>query len=236
MVFLSYAICVCDEVREIRLLLTFLNEVRDRDTTEIVILIDSKRSTEELAKCLKEFDDTITAYTRDFDGDYSEHKNFLNSKCNGKYIFNIDADEIPQESLVKYAENLKDDVDVIVVPRINICPGYSSAFIKRWNFTLNNAGWINWPDYQGRIYRNDPEVKWVGKVHEKISAKTVAVFTKEPDASVALWHVKDTIRQNKQNEYYLEIEKKAAQLARVEQLEKNSEIVVNEIDQDGSGK
>jgi hypothetical protein len=216
---LSYAICVCDEARELKNLLTFLEEARDKSKTEIVILVDSSKTTKDVAKCLKEFKDSVNVHYRDFDGDFSDHKNFLNSKCVGKNIFNIDADEIPQEALLKAAEMISEDIDLIMVPRINICPGYTLEFLKRWKFAVNNAGWINWPDFQGRIYRNSPDIKWVGKVHEKINSKRAGIFTPEPDAQLALWHIKDVARQNKQNEEY-------------EQL---SPPIVNETSKDGSG-
>jgi len=204
---LSYAICVCNEVREIGLLLTFLDEVRDKSLSEIVILVDSTKSTKQLVKCLKKFEDTITVFTRDFDGDFAAHKNFLNSKCKGSYIFNIDADEIPQENLIRMIQmNISRlGADLIFLPRINICPGYTRQFLERWNFSINNAGWINWPDFQGRIYKNSKSIKWVGRVHEKIQgASKSGTITQEPDPSLALWHVKDVPRQNFQNESYNE--------------------------------
>jgi hypothetical protein len=181
--------------------------------------------TESVENCLEEFKNSITVYRRDFDGDFSAHKNFLGSKCTGKYIFNIDADEIPQEFLIKEAEvfDKESGVDVIFVPRMNICPGYTQEFAKRWKFNINNAGWINWPDYQGRIYKNSPEVQWEGKVHEKINGKKTALFSTEPNALIAIWHIKDISRQNKQNELY-------------EQLEESSPPIVNETDKDGSGQ
>ena len=202
---LSYAICVCNEVREIGLLLTFLDEVRDKSLSEIIILVDSTKSTKELVKCLKKFQDSITVYTREFDGDFAAHKNFLNSKCNGSYIFNIDADEIPQEGLIRFIETniSRLGADLVYVPRINICPGYTQKFLEKWKFNVNNAGWINWPDYQGRIYRRSKEIKWVGRIHEKIQGTSISgTVTEHPDPTLAIWHVKDVPRQNFQNESY----------------------------------
>jgi len=198
---LSYAICVCNEARELGNLLAFLEEVRDRSNTEIVILIDSSKTTKDVAKCLKEYPECKVFY-RDFDWDFAEHKNYLNSKCKGDYIFNLDADEIPQETLVKAAEAFKGEVELVMIPRINICPGYTEKFAQRWNFNINNAGWINWPDYQGRLYINSPDVKWVGKVHEKIQCKTSGAMSQEPNPALAIWHIKDIKRQNAQNESY----------------------------------
>jgi len=172
---LSYAICVCNEVKEIRILLTFLEEVRNKDTTEIVVLVDSTKSTKKLVKCLATFGESIKVFKRDFDGDFAAHKNFLNSKCSGEFIFNIDADEVPDESLIRVFESIKPEhnFDLLYISRINICIGYNQAFLLRWKFQANELGWINWPDYQGRIYRNKPGIiMWAGKVHEKIVGGT----------------------------------------------------------------
>jgi hypothetical protein len=199
---ISYAICVCNEVREIGSLLSFLEEVRDKSKSEIVVLLDSTKTKKDLLKCLKKFEN-IKVYSRDFDGDFSAHKNFLNSKCNGDFIFNIDADEIPQEALIKTLEGIEvnNAIELIMIPRINVCPGYTQAFLERWKFQVNDAGWINWPDYQGRFYRKG--LSWVGKVHEKIAAQKVGILSEAPNPKLALWHVKDVKRQNSQNEFYL---------------------------------
>jgi hypothetical protein len=60
---------------------------------------------------------------------------------------------------------------------------------------------INAFDYQGRIYRKDPNIKWVGKVHEKIEGhKSFAYLPSEEHWS--LYHPKTLNRQIKQNKYY----------------------------------
>jgi len=227
----SYAICVCDEATELKNLLVFLEEVRNKEKTEVVILVDSIKTTKEVAKSIKECP-TAKVHYRDFDGDFSAHKNFLNSKCTGKYIFNIDADEMPTEDLIKVLEEVSvDTFDVLAIARVNVCPGFTKSFLDRWNFKINNAGWINWPDYQLRFYRNSPEIEWVGKVHEKIKntkeeeTKIGAIGT-EPSAIFSLWHIKTPSRQNKQNEVY-------GQLEKVGQL---SPPTVNEGGENGSGQ
>jgi len=201
---LSYAICACNESRELSDLLEFLDTTRDKKTSEIVILIDSSNTTKNVTNVLKAHADKTRVYTRDFNNDFAEHKNFLNSKCNGTWIFNIDADEIPREILVKEVEkftsNTHPSVDAVVIPRINICPGYTKDFIKSHKFTINDLGWINWPDYQVRIFKNG--FKWEGKVHEKLNLEKVAAFSKEPNPLYSLWHVKSVGRQNKQNLLY----------------------------------
>ena len=68
------------------------------------------------------------------------------------------------------------------------------------SFCLNN-GWVNWPDFQTRIYKNSPDIKWKNKVHEVLEGyKTHAILPLEIEFS--LNHHKDIERQEKQNAYY----------------------------------
>ncbi len=202
---LSYAVCVCNEHRELDKLLRFLEDVRDRESSEIVVLVDSAHATKKVREVLARFP-LVRTVERSFDRkDFSAHKNFLGDQCHGDIIFNIDADEIPQETLMDLVQKLLNssdddsDWDVIYVPRINVCPGYTQRFLDTHGFKANQVGWINWPDYQGRIYKKG--LRWVGKVHEKIeSKKTPRVL--EPNPMLALWHIKSTERQNSQNALY----------------------------------
>lgn len=204
MILISYAICVCTESMELDHLLAFLDTTRNHDESEIVILVDSARATKYVYETIHKHSKTTNVrwFECEFYGNFSAHKNFLTNKCKGKYVFNIDADEIPQEKLIKRAEEYARSglYDVVFVPRINICPGYTEDFIKKHKFHVNNLGWINWPDFQGRIYKNDGNVKWVGAVHERLDGvRTTGV---DPDPAFALWHIKSVEKQDKQNKLY----------------------------------
>lgn len=60
---------------------------------------------------------------------------------------------------------------------------------------------INFPDYQARIYKNDPKIKWVKPVHEVIEGhETQTMFPL--DANFAILHIKEITRQEKQNDFY----------------------------------
>ncbi len=194
---LSYAICVSTEVQEIQHLLRFLRETKAVDS-EIVVLVDTTKNFPEdvLGKDVK-------IIHREFDGDFASHKNFLNENCSGDYIFNIDADEIPQEGLMYTALKIASDglQDAVYVPRINICPGYTAKFARDQKFNINEMGWINWPDYQCRIYKCG--LKWKGKVHEKIDTNNPQALEAHPKH--ALWHIKSIERQTRQNKLYDEI-------------------------------
>jgi hypothetical protein len=58
------------------------------------------------------------------------------------------------------------DVDMVRVPRVNTVEGLTEEHIKKWGWNVNEKGWVNWADWQMRIYKNAPHIKWVNKVHE----------------------------------------------------------------------
>ena len=189
---ISYAICVCNEHREFADLIHFLQIVK-RSIDEIVVLVDSRHSDPPV---LKEYDD-IVVVRREFDNDFAAHKNFLGTCCSKDYIFNIDADEMPTEKLIRLLETVQ-NLEVLAIPRINIIPGCTDKWLEEQKFVANNLGWINWPDFQTRFYKRT--MKWEGRVHEKIISQHMIALHADP--SIAMWHIKSVKRQTSQNKYY----------------------------------
>jgi hypothetical protein len=136
--------------------------------------------------------------------DFAAFKNNLTQHCTGDYIFQIDADEIPTKTLMEYLPDIIDAnpaVDVLLVPRINTVEGLTQAHIAKWGWNITPPGWVNFPDYQWRIFKNKPEIKWKNKVHEVLEGhKMLSTLPAEEDYS--LYHPKTIDRQIKQNEYY----------------------------------
>jgi hypothetical protein len=202
---LSYAITVCNEVIEIQKLLGFLLQHK-RPQDEIVVLFDSKHGTNEVREILKHYSklDWYRWDEAEFDNHFANWKNKLNSMCTGDYIFQIDADEYPNKYLIEALPEIFEanpSVDAYVVPRINTVEGLTQEHIIKWRWAVNDDGWVNWPDYQWRIYKNSPDIKWKNKVHEVIEGyKTMAQLPGYED--FALYHPKTIKRQEKQNEYY----------------------------------
>jgi hypothetical protein len=204
---ISYAITVCDEFLEIqRLLSLLLNNKRQQD--EIVVLVDLSKNkpTSELLSYLHElsFEDCITLIEDNFNRHFADWKNKLTKSCKGDYIFQIDADEIPNISLI---ENLpvilesNPDNEVYLVPRVNTVEGLTDKHIQMWRWNVNDKGWVNWPDYQWRIWKNKPEIKWKNKVHEVLEGhKSYATLPSQEE--LALYHPKEISKQEKQNQYY----------------------------------
>ena len=64
-----------------------------------------------------------------------------------------------------------------------------------------NKEWVNWPDYQWRIWKNKPEIKWKNKVHEVLEGhKKYAPLPAMED--LCLYHHKTIEKQEKQNNFY----------------------------------
>jgi len=202
---ISYAVTVCNEVIEIQRLLGFLLEHK-RPDDEVVVLFDSKNGTTEVREILKHYSQLgwYQWHALEFDNHFADWKNKLTSLCEGDYIFNIDADEIPHEKLIEVLPEILEEnteCDVIMVPRVNTVEGLTQEHIQKWGWRVNEKGWVNWPDEQWRIYKNKPEIKWVNKVHERLDG--FKHYTAMPDVEYfALYHPKNIERQEKQNNYY----------------------------------
>jgi len=204
---ISYGLTVCNEHEEIKNLIEYLIKRIDLGD-EIVVVYDQNRVTNEVMSVLEEYETEISYYGFNFQQNFLDNKNFMNSKCTGNYIFQIDADEIPEEFLI---ENLKavlenNPVDLLIGPRKNLVPGLTEQHIKQWGWHVNEQGWVNWPDAQKRIYRNTPEIKWSGhQVHGMVDGyKTFANLPLSEEWSII--HNKTINRQENQNERYYKIE------------------------------
>ena len=201
---ISYAITVHNELEELMKLLDFLNNnIREED--EVVIQYDEGGVTDEVLEFLK-IKQKIHEYTVvgfPLNKDFASYKNNLKQNCKGDYIFQIDADEIPHEVMIAYLPEVLESnpVDIIFVPRVNTVNGLTQEHIEKWRWNVNEKGWVNWPDYQTRIYKNTEDVTWMNKVHEKITGyDTFSNFPAEEHW--ALYHPKQINRQEEQNKFY----------------------------------
>jgi len=199
---ISYAVTVCNEFVEIQRLLTFLID-RKKPQDEIVVFYDTKNGTTEVERYLNLLGENIRRIGYHFDGHFANMKNALTEVCSGDYIFQIDADEIPHEILMDNIHEIleSNDVDIILVPRVNTVEGLTSDHIQKWGWRVDDKGWVNFPDPQWRIYRNSESIRWENKVHEKlVGFETISNLPWAEEFS--LYHPKDIERQERQNEYY----------------------------------
>ena len=204
---ISYSILTHNETDSLSRLLQFLIEHKDEED-EIVILDDY--SDDEFTK--KTLDAMCSIHDikfeqRHLNKNYADQKNHLKNMCSGDYIFNIDADEIPHKQLIQNIKPILQSnptIDLYWVPRVNIVKGITQEHINKWGWRVNEKSWINWPDYQGRIWKNRSNIRWKNPVHEVLKGyKEHTHFPQEEE--FCFYHFKEIDRQEKQNEFYGEI-------------------------------
>jgi len=206
MVNVTYAITVCNEINEITKLVNFLHP-RIQSDDEILIQYDEGGVTEDVMgylRIINDLHDNVNVIGFPLNKDFASYKNNLKNHAKGIFIFQIDADELPNEYLITNMHDLLEankDIDLFFVPRVNTVEGLTPEHIKKWRWNVNERGWVNWPDVQTRLYRRTSEIEWDGKVHERIKGyNTMTYLPLEED--FALYHPKDIERQEKLNELY----------------------------------
>lgn len=199
---ISFVVTVHNEIEEIQKLLPILQE-NSKENDEIIIQLDSK-ATKEIRNLLsKEYRIILIEYS--LNNHFANFKNHLAKQCKKEWIFNIDADEIPSIELISNIHEileLNKDVDVIRVPRINIVRGLTEEDIKKYHWIINDKGWVNFPDYQTRIWKNTSSIFWKNKVHEILSGYS-SITDLPAQEEYCLIHDKNIERQRKQNEFYM---------------------------------
>ena len=206
MINVTYAITVCNELVEITNLINFLHP-RIKSEDEILIQYDSDSVSSQVKDYLaiiNQLHNNIKVIPFALNKDFASYKNNLKNHASGIFIFQIDADEMPSEYLIENIHTFLEynkDVDLFFVPRINTVNGLTEAHIQKWGWKVNEKGWVNFPDYQTRLYRRTSEIEWQGKVHERIIGyNTLSVLPAEEE--YCLYHHKQIDRQEKQNELY----------------------------------
>ena len=204
---ISYAITVCNELEEIKTLVPFLLKLK-RPIDEIVVLYDEKNGNKEVLEFLLLYNKLPNVQTWrcfDWNNNFADWKNILNGYCTGDYIYQLDADEMVSEYMIQNIHTILEmnkDVDLIFVPRINTVDGITEEHIQKWGWIVNEKGYINFPDAQGRIYRKG--MSWYGKVHERIIGGQK--FSSFPlDEEYCIQHHKTINKQEKQNKFYSSI-------------------------------
>jgi glycosyltransferase involved in cell wall biosynthesis len=203
---ISYGVTVSNEIVEIQNLIErlFTNK---RVEDEIVIQFDSSTATIPVVEYLNEC--VINAKIQKLvsfplNGDFGQFKQHLNQNCSGDWIFQLDADEDLESTLIQNLHTILEEnpeIDMFWLPRINIVNGVTPDDIQKWGWNISEQGWVNYPDVQGRLYRNKQSIFWAGKVHEKIQGyESYSIFP--PEELYSIKHIKDIDRQRKQNDFY----------------------------------
>ena len=205
---IGYFITACNEYEELKKLLILLRTNIDKNDC-IGVLLDENNVTEEVDSLCNQFlvpdNEAFRVIYSNLDNDFASFKNLgyhLFDDCD--WIFNIDADELPSSILIQNIKQIIDinpETELIYVPRINTVEGLTQDHINKWRWQVNEEGWVNWPDYQGRIYKRSPMIEWKGKVHERIEG--MKKYSHLPSKEEFAFHHPKTIdRQERQNKFY----------------------------------
>ena len=200
---ISYGITVHNEADELNKLLDVLDRNIDEED-EIVVCIDDSGQDKNpaLVKVLDSWSPDIV-YQRKLRKDFSAQKNSVIEKSSGDYIFHIDADEYPNEILLQQLKEILtiNDVDLIWIPRVNTVDGYTQEDVQKWGWRVTENNWINYPDYQARVFRNHKDIRWTRPLHEYITGcKTYSHLP--PQEELSLYHPKTKEKQEQQNKFY----------------------------------
>ncbi len=202
---ISYSILVHNEDETFEKLLQRLIEYK-QPQDEIVVL-DDYSDNEKTKAILDYYSSTcdIKLDQRNLLHDFATQKNYLKNMCTGDYSFNLDADEMISHWFMKEIHGILEgnEVDLIYLPRINTVDGITEQHCRMYGYTINEKGWINYPDWQGRIFRNRPNIRWEKPVHERLTGfQTYAHLPMEQKYSII--HPKTIERQVEQNKFYNE--------------------------------
>ena len=204
MIKISYSILVHNETDSLLKLLNFIAKHKDKED-EIVVLDDYSDTprTRAILDTMCSLNE-ITVEQRHLLKDYAGQKNYLKNMCSGDYIFNIDADELPSRWLIKNIKSILEEnstIDLFWVPRINFVEGITQDHMQQWGWNVNEKGWINFPDYQGRIWRNRPNIMWKNKVHEVLTGHKEHTYL-PAEEEFCFYHPKNIDKQEQQNDFY----------------------------------
>ena len=203
---ISYAVTVADEIKEIQTLLPLLIENK-REEDEIIVQYDNQKVSVDVLEYLNDltFEKKINkTIGYPLNGDFGTYKQHLTQNCIGDWIFQLDADETIDPILIESLPNIllgNETIEMFFIPRINIVNGLTPAHIAKWRWQVNENGWVNFPDVQGRLYRNKQSIFWAGKVHEQLQGfESYSIFPQED--TYCIKHIKEIERQEKQNNFY----------------------------------
>ena len=204
---ISYGITVYNEAEELKRLLEVLyNSIDDQD--EVVVCVDGEDDAVrfELDVYFKKFSDSykpMKVYQRKLNKNFSAQKNSIIDNSTGDYVFHIDADEYPNKILLQQLKQILiiNDVDLVWIPRVNTIEGMREHHIQKWGWRVTENNWVNYPDYQARVFRNDKSIRWERPLHEVIRGyKTYSHLP--PHEELSLYHPKTIDKQEKQNMFY----------------------------------
>jgi glycosyltransferase involved in cell wall biosynthesis len=199
--FLSYLVTCHNETDSLEKLLSKLVQYK-KDKHEIVLL-DDYSDNQKTLEIIQKYKNKVTFAQHKLDKNYGAHKNFGIEQCKGEWVFQLDADEVPTNSLLENIDLIIESncsSEVLWLPRLNYFLGVTEQDVNMWGWKLHD-GMINFPDYQSRIYKNSPHIRYQRRLHEKVEGFKSYVFI-PPQKDYAIIHEKTIEKQRQTNINY----------------------------------
>tara|TARA_B100000287_G_C20490660_1_gene724953 strand:- start:156 stop:815 length:660 start_codon:yes stop_codon:yes gene_type:complete len=203
---ISYGITVHNEADELNKLLEILVHKTDAED-EIVICVDGDDDAVRfvLDSWTQQYAHTkmMKVYQRELNKDFASQKNSVIENSMGDYIFHIDADEYPNEILIGQLKEILEinNTDLLWIPRVNTVDGMTQKDVQKWGWRVTEKGWVNYPDYQARVFRRDKKIRWERPLHEVIRGYNTFAHL-PPHEELSLYHPKTIQKQTQQNMFY----------------------------------
>jgi glycosyltransferase involved in cell wall biosynthesis len=200
--FLSYLITTHNETTSLDKLLSKL--VSSLKPNQEIVVIDDHSTNPDTLAVFEKYQNSIQLRLHRLDNNYGAQKNFGIDSCRGEWIFQLDGDEYPTDALLEHIELLikQNDVnDVIWLPRCNNFTGVTQADIDMWGWRMVE-GMVNFPDYQSRLYKRKPNIRYKKRLHERVEGYDSYTII-PPQKEYAIVHEKTIEKQRESNDRYM---------------------------------
>lgn len=157
---ISYTILTHNEDKTLKKLLEQI--YNNKSIWDEIVIVDDYSDNLETITILNEADERndVRVFRRELKKDFASQKNFANSKCRNEYIFNIDADELFANKLITKLKEIifiNSNVDVFILPRINLVNGITLNHIETWRWKITSltdyTNIIKKEEIDGDLYR-----------------------------------------------------------------------------------
>lgn len=199
--FLSYLVTTHNETDCLDTLLSKLTSTKK--TNHEIVLLDDYSDNPTTISIIEKYKSSINFQQKKLQNDYGAHKNYGISLCKGEWIFQIDADELPTDVLLENIDVLLQsnaNNETLWLPRLNYFVGVTQKDIEMWGWNYHD-GMINFPDFQSRLFKNLPHIRYERRLHEKVEGYKSYAFI-PPQKDIALIHNKTIEKQRETNMKY----------------------------------
>jgi len=136
--FLSYLVTCHNETDSLEKLLSKLIQYK-KDNHEIVLL-DDYSDNPKTVEIIQKFKDKVNFQQHKLDKNYGAHKNYGIGLCKGEWVFQLDGDEVPTDTLIENIDAIlesNNNNEVIWLPRLNYFIGVTNEDVQMWGWNCN---------------------------------------------------------------------------------------------------